>query len=263
MTSYLRRGVWSLALFVLCVAAGGVLIQPAHADAPLLSKRATLRVMPLGDSITAGIAANGAMVRDGGYRGTLGKLLEDAGYDVEFVGSRTDYSSAIENRAHEGWPGYVLRSFPADPGPGQLLGEVTQKAIARDDADVILLMAGTNDLMRHDRHVAGYTLAHIERSMDLLLAQILRERPTMHVIVAPVVASPTVSLLTLDHFNTDLNWLVAKYARRGYAISLASEMADAVPRDAGHFPDGIHPCGDGGYAAIAGVWLEAIERITD
>ena len=30
-------------------------------------------------------------------------------------------------------------------------------------------------------------------------------------------------------------------------------MADAVPRDRDHFPDGIHPCGAGGYAAVADV----------
>ncbi len=39
-------------------------------------------------------------------------------------------------------------------------------------------------------------------------------------------------------------------------------MAAAVPRDALHFPDGIHPCGAGGYTAIANVWLHAIEDIT-
>jgi hypothetical protein len=39
-------------------------------------------------------------------------------------------------------------------------------------------------------------------------------------------------------------------------------MVTAVPRDAKHFPDGIHPSGDQGYAEIANVWLTAIERLT-
>jgi len=51
--------------------------------------------------------------------------------------------------------------------------------------------------------------------------------------------------------------------QHGYRISFAPAMATAVPRDATHFPDGIHPCGAGGYAAVADVWLHAIEAITE
>jgi hypothetical protein len=45
-------------------------------------------------------------------------------------------------------------------------------------------------------------------------------------------------------------------------VTLAADMSTAVPRDSAHFPDGIHPCGAGGYAAVAGVWLRAIEVVT-
>ena len=133
---------------------------PAAAPAPpeVLAKADTIRVMALGDSITAGVGAHGSRVKDGGYRGALASLLQREGYHVNFVGSRTDYSDAIDERAHEGWPGYVLRSFPSDPGPGQLYGALVKSAIAKDDPDVILLMAGTNDLLRLEKHNAGYTL---------------------------------------------------------------------------------------------------------
>ena len=243
----------------------------AGAATVLLAKTDTIRIMPLGDSITAGVAAYGAAVADGGYRGTLAALLAQRGYHAVFVGSRSDYSAEISERAHEGWPGYVLRSYPSDPGPGQLYGALARTALRADTPDLVLLMAGTNDLLRLQRGDAGYTLANIVNSMDLILDEIFTERPDVHVILAPVVASPKVDPCTLARFDggtlcgdpgpANLKTLVAAYAARGFRITYAAAMATAVPRDPQHFPDGIHPSGVG-YAAIAGVWLDAIETIT-
>ena len=238
----------------------------------LLSRDATIRIMPLGDSITAGVAAGGARVTDGGYRGALAQLLARYGYHAVFVGTRNDYSAAIPARAHEGWPGYVLRSYPSNPGPGQLYGALVRKAMRSNGPDVVLLMAGTNDLIRLQHGNAGYTLTNIVSSMNLVLDEIFYERPNVRVIVAPVVSSPVIDFCTLAHFDGDdlcgptlgpnLKTLVDEYAQRGFRISLASGMERAVPRDARHFPDGIHPSGDSGYTDIAGVWLGAIERVT-
>ena len=229
--------------------------------------------MALGDSITAGVGPYGTRIDDGGYRGALAKLLMKNGYRVKFVGSRSDYSAAIDDRAHEGWPGYVLRSFPSDPGPGQLYGALVRKAIHRYNPDLILLMAGTNDLLRLQKRDGGYTLANIAHSMDLLLGEIFKQKPSVRVIVAPVVSSPLVDVCTLAHFDgnddacgpadtENLATLVRDYSSRGFQISLARAMAGAVPRDRDHFPDGIHPTGDGGYAAVASAWYQAISALT-
>ena len=111
--------------------------------------------------------------------------------------------------------------------------------------------------------------------MNALLAQIFYEKPTVDVIVAGVVASPNIALCAVERFDgvddascgdgaaQSLKTLVAAYAARGFHIALASGMDAAVPRDKLHFPDGIHPCGPGGYAAVARVWLQAIESETD
>lgn len=247
--------------------------QPTVLPTPTIARTAVMRVMALGDSITAGVGAFGSKkIDDGGYRGALAKLLVKNGYKVRFVGSRSDYSAAIDDRAHEGWPGYVLRSFPSDPGPGQLYGALVRKAIARNHPDLILLMAGTNDLLRLEKRDGGYTLANIAHSMDLLLGEIFKQKPNVRVIVAPVVASPLVDVCTLAHFDGDdscgptatenLATLVRDYANRGFQITLARAMSGAVPRDRDHFPDGIHPCGAGGYAAVASAWYAAISAIT-
>ncbi|MGH7714949.1 MAG: SGNH/GDSL hydrolase family protein, partial [Vulcanimicrobiaceae bacterium] len=171
--------------------------------------------MALGDSITAGVSAGGRGATSGGYRGTLATLLSHNGVQAQFVGTRHDYSAAIANRAHEGWPGYVLRSFPANPGPGQLYGELTRRAITREKPDVVLLMAGTNDLIRLTHHVPGYTMPHVLDSMNLLLGEIFSIDPHVRVIVAPVVASPIIATSDLDKFNNGLTPIVASYAIRG------------------------------------------------
>lgn len=239
----------------------------------MLARADTIRIMALGDSITAGVGANGARINDGGYRGVLASLLAKDGYHVTFVGSRTDFSDAIADRAHEGWPGYVLRSYPSNPGPGQLYGSLLRSVLRADAPDIVLLMAGTNDLLRMQRGDAGYTLPNILRSMDLVIDEVFYERPGVRMIVAPVVASPKVDVCTLARFAGDntcgpvegenLRTLVASYAARGFHITFAPAMSSAVRRDARHFPDGIHPAvGEGGYASIAGVWLSAIQTIT-
>jgi lysophospholipase L1-like esterase len=257
---------------VLLWTAGFPRAPEASADPLLLAKTGTIRVMALGDSITAGVGPHGSPSRDGGYRGELGALLERDGYKVAFVGSRTDDSAGIVNRAHEGWPGYVVRSFPSDPGPGQLYGALVRSALQRADPDVVLLMAGTNDLLRLERHVPGYTLPAILTSMNLLIGEIVAQRPNAIVVVAPVVASPRIGACTLRDFTGDdpcsaasdggLHAIADAYAERGARVAFVPAMASAVPRDRDHFPDGIHPTGAAGYDVVASVWFSAIAGLT-
>ncbi len=227
--------------------------------------------MTLGDSITAGVGPQGRDTGSAGYRRELVRLLDQDGYRYEMVGDRSDYSGNLQQRKHDGWPGYVLRSFPSDPAP-QLLGSVTRKAIAAEDPDVILLMAGTNDLLRKARGSEGYTLENVVFSMNQELDEIFRLKPTVTVLVAGVVDSPRLdpddvadfdgSLPAKDAPGPSVPSVVAMYASRGFHVAFVPAMAYAVPRDAAHFPDGIHPCGPGGYALVARTWMDALEGIT-
>ena len=236
-----------------------------------LARAIPLRVMPLGDSITAGVGEHGIDTGSGGYRAELVRLLAAGGYRVTMVGDRSDYSARIASRHHEGWPGYVIRSFPSDPAP-QLYGRVTREALSTEHPDVILLMAGTNDLLRKARHSAGYTVPNIVESMDALLAQIFYLEPHVDLVVGGVIDSPRVLQCDVAGFDgtagcgandgPNLRTLVAAYAARGFHIELAEGMGNAVPRDRYHFPDGIHPTGPGGYDDIAHVWMQALEKVT-
>jgi serralysin len=238
-----------------------------------IHKETSLRIMVIGDSITAGILGGGGASDTGGYRGRLAELLGADGYHVTFVGDRNDFAPRVPGLRHEGFPGYVIRST-SKGAPGQLLGTLVERALTKYDPDVILLMAGTNDLLRYEADHDDYDQATIVESMDLLLRQIFRLRPHARVILAGIVNSPKLPECVVARFDTgrdscargnfaNLRSLADQYIVRGYAIRYADSMFAAVPRDAVHFPDGIHPCAcANGYDAVAATWYKAILGIT-
>jgi len=209
----------------------------AHAGGP--------RILPLGDAVVSS---------------ELARQLDAHGYQV--VGD-----GAVD-------AGRVIRSFPSDPAP-QLYGEATKRALEIYRPNIVLLMAGSGDLLRLAAEKPGYTLENTVDGMDALLAEIFYIAPKVRVVVAGVVASPLLRACDVVDFdgiddvngcgqNTgpNLTQLVAKYSARNFNIVLAPVMSTAVPRDKAHFPDGLHPSGPGVQDAIARVWMNAIARQT-
>ncbi|HVA32826.1 MAG TPA: GDSL-type esterase/lipase family protein, partial [Candidatus Baltobacteraceae bacterium] len=247
-------------------AGGGAPLQARQHT--LESSQTPLRILPLGDSITAGIVAGGRP-GSGGYRPLLERLLAAAPRRAILVGSRSDFSPGMSDPWHDGFPGYVIRS--TSPGaPGQLYGPLAKQIIQRTRPDIVLLMLGTNDFLRYEATRGTYPVDDMVHSMDLLLGEIFSVDPKVRVIVGAIVDSPKVKACYIERFDTgrsscdrgvhpSLAGLAAKYAARGYAISYASDLYHAVPRDLKHFPDGIHPSGAGGYDAIARAWFSEIE----
>jgi len=98
---------------------------------------ATIRIMPLGDSITRGVSS-GAVPDNSAYYIAYRKVLRDLlvadGYDVDFVGSMDDGSALFVDSQHEGHAG-----FTAD----QL--DIYDYLVAHP-AQIILLHIGTNDI---------------------------------------------------------------------------------------------------------------------
>lgn len=264
LQSLLRRASLCATAFALF----GFGALPLHAQQ---TAQAPLRVLPLGDSITAGIQPGGR-AGTGGYRVLLERLLAQSPRKAELVGSRDDMSPEMTDPWHDGFPGYVIRS--TSPGaPGELYGGLAKQIVAETHPDVVLLMLGTNDFLRYEATHGSYSVDEMVDSMDLLLSDIYSVAPKAHVIVGAIVDSPKVDACYVERFDTghsscdsgthpSLAGLVAQYAARGYAISYASGLQHAVPRDLTHFPDGIHPVdGPQGYDAIARVWFDSIQGV--
>lgn len=220
---------WVAALAVGLVVATGT---PAPAAEPVQARAAAaprvLRVMPLGDSITAG---SGDPVRNG-WRPALKARLAAAGVPIDYVGSQR--SGTAVDAQHEGHGGWTIAQL-AGPAPGW---------VRTYAPDVVLLMAGTNDVLHSDRvPAAGARLVALVRS-------IVAARPGVRVIVASIpqmrVTGDRVALW--NSYRTQV-MRAAVSLGVGFAPGHRVYVSDLVA-------DGVHPspCG---YDRLAWVWFYA------
>jgi len=211
---------------------------------------AGVKIMPLGDSITAGYQAE-----LGGYRWPLENLLVDAGYAFDYVGSLRIGSPATMPRPwHEGHGGYQIES--ADGGQ-QLEGAVVDSALRTYQPDVILLLAGTNNLNFPDTLYPDRTSAMYDR----MLAQIFTLSPMVGVVASPVPWKTSVPSDLVAAFNTRVHGIVQRYADAGYRITWVAGMTDAVDGGVDALPDGIHPS-QPAYGRMAEQWFRALESVS-
>ena len=128
----------------------------------------TVKIMPLGDSITEGgwmnhtdPDLNASFIA---YRGELWTKLHNAGYTMDFVGSKVggqdykdnnDSSFDLDHEGHDGW-----RADEIDATVTDFLNSA--------HPDVVLLHIGTNDLYQ-DESIAS-TVTDVENILDKIKA---------------------------------------------------------------------------------------------
>ena len=208
----------------------------------------TLKIMPLGDSITAGYFTTG------GYRLPLQKLLTGAGYTCDFVGRSTDRSGDMADPEHEGYPGITIHD----------LAGKAHVAMQRFHPDVVLLFVGTNDT-RHNGNNSDPKDVNYWRTaparLDALISQLNEDQPGVKIIVGNLMlfsgkwayGNPRV-----DAFNAQLPTIIANHKGLGHNVSLA-DLHSAL--SASDFSDGIHP-NKIGYTKMAQVWFTAMRKST-
>ena len=197
------------------VAGGPVGVAPRQAPPPVV-----LRVLPLGDSITRGDVA-------GGWRPVLAGRLDAAGARVVFVGSMS--SAGLAHEGHGGWRIDQLAAVAA--------------ARVREYApDVVLLMAGTNDLVQ--RRWAG-----MAGRLETLVRQVQAARPGVRVLLASVPQMRPRSAGLAAAWNAYRSAVPAVAARTG-ATWVRGDLV-RYPTDL--VSDGVHPsrCG---YARLGWLW---------
>jgi len=206
----------------------------------------TLQIWTVGDSITEGV--------NNGYRNRLWEVLRADGYVVNFLGTEVHPypdTAVCSDANHDGHPGYTIGGIEAEIA-------AWYAAIARPD--VVLLMAGTNDLAWWVAD-AQSALSSAEEMMTLV-DTILAFGGQMRIIVSTippmeseVIDEPQIDRAVLGRqFNAALADLVGVHPERGKRLWLADvysvlELSDLY--------DGIHPSREA-HDKVGDAWLEVL-----
>ena len=253
---------------------------------PLASaQRAPRTIMPLGDSITKGAGDPMSASTGSGYRDQLFKDLTGAGVKFQFVGATAANADKMLTEAHqEHHNGYG--TYRTDDLTQNLDGVHQPGGWADDDRggdwlvggggtgrgavspDIVLLMAGTNDVGQ------GATVQTMETRMTALLDWFRTNRPHAQVFVATVIPFDDFRKHT-DNYTGKLRdfnaWLVktipAAYPKTFSVVDLYPLFVDSngdlktsSSPDGIYLQDGIHPS-HGGYVAVGDAWFHAIKPV--
>jgi lysophospholipase L1-like esterase len=190
----------------------------------------SLRVMPLGDSITDGEYV------PGGYRTSLFRRLTSAGDHVDFVGSLHDGPSALTDQDHEGHIGWRIDQLRAH----------IDAYLRSAKPDVVLLDIGTNDVVQnHDLATAPARLAD-------LVSRICVDRPKVHLVVASIGPLPGRDA-AVRAYDASIPGIVASARCAATFLDMALPPGDISA-------DGIHPTA-AGYLAMADAWYPVVHRL--
>ncbi|KAI0444388.1 SGNH hydrolase [Xylaria telfairii] len=196
----------------------------------------SLRLMPLGDSITRGYLSSD----DNGYRQDLFNDLQGSGYTVDMVGSQQ--AGNMRDPDMDGFNGYRI---------DQILNQ------ARTDVptyrpNVIVLNAGTNDcLQTWDINNAGNRLHD-------LINQLFQIVPDVTIIFSTLTRNrdgPTDQ--RVQNVNAQYRNLASALIGQGERIVLA-ELGGSDGPQVGDLADGTHP-NDVGYNKMANIYFAAIK----
>jgi lysophospholipase L1-like esterase len=217
------------------VAAGALAwtgVGPANAAAAAVPR--TVRVLPLGDSITYGVASS----TGSGYRDRLWALAAAGGYGLDFVGS--EQAGTVPDADNEGHPGWTIAELAAR----------TDDWIRAARPDVILLHIGTNDESKPERAPGA------PERLSALIDQIRAAAPEATLFVATIITSkdPEVAARIAD-FNALVPGIIA--SKHTSKVRLVDEYAAVAPT---HLADWVHP-DDAGYDEMAGAWYLAVRDV--
>ncbi|BBG04495.1 MULTISPECIES: SGNH/GDSL hydrolase family protein [Pseudonocardia] len=228
-----RRRVLSGLLAAALVAVLPSADRPEEGAAPEPAPGA-LRVMPLGASSTVGVGSTATA----GYRLPLWERLTADGVAVDFVGSRSSGPDALPDTDHEGRSGWTAaRMLPLTGG-----------WVLAADPDVVLLHAGTNDLL------SGTSAQATAATLDRMLERIFTAAPGTHVIMAGVWAPLPKQRAERARLGGLLPEVARKHRAAGHSVEYA-DVSELFP--GGRTADGLH-AGPEAYRAIAGMWADRI-----
>jgi lysophospholipase L1-like esterase len=231
-----------IALFVMFI------MQAAVAD--------TVKILPLGDSITAGDGPDGANARPS-YRRDLWHSLMNAGYDVDFVGSRHDYTNTTIPAAlqdfdpdYEGWPGETAVQ----------INTALNTRMAGYTPDIALVHVGTNDILASSYNPAQDDTI-ILSEIGGIISKLRIKNPNIVILLAKLIPIED-NNSNADNFNSKLENEISVYnsaAPASPAIVLVDQHSNMVRPDDYWDSPSIHPS-ESGEQKMATQWFNHLTQ---
>ena len=216
--------------------------------------QAETKIMPLGDSLTWDWHYNDGRndAERSGYRNYLWYQLQDGGYNVNFVGSRSNGGAVRpsydgNNEGYTGWTSHQI-------------ADKVYSFLDKNTPDIILLHIGTNDIIVSP---GAASAEGVERILDEIDRFEKNRGVKIKVILARIVSYLKDPSWT-SRFNSNLVTMAQNRIDSGDDIILV-DMENGAGIDYGRdmMPDGIHP-NNTGYSKMAGVWFKTLkENIKD
>jgi lysophospholipase L1-like esterase len=225
----------------------------------------TIRIMPLGDSITWGITYLPAKSTDEGYRGFLKDSLDNAGYNTNFVGTLSN-GNTLTDKEHDGHPAWYANKSSscggACVGPG--IAAAVDSFLTLHPADIVLLHIGTNDILLMDANPNTNTISGLVDDIELIISNIHAHDANIIVIVALIVNSPENTNITslITQLNAALSTALTETSTL-HVVDMESALTypdDIVTDDL--LSDAVHP-DTSGYFKMAKVWFDKLKFVID
>jgi len=204
---------------------------PTSTPTPIPSPKSTVKVMPLGDSITDGFNV------PGGYRIKLWKNITDNGYKVDFVGSMKNGPSELGDKDHEGHSGWTISQIDSN----------INSWMDTYKPQIVLMHIGTNDMYGNPSEAAG--------RLSQLIDKICNKLPSGgKLYVSNLVPFPR-NANNVNAYNSQIPGIVQQKANAGKPVYFV-DMSSVINND---LADGIHP-NLNGYNKMADAWFNAIKN---
>ncbi|WP_410623625.1 ricin-type beta-trefoil lectin domain protein [Amycolatopsis sp. cmx-8-4] len=216
-----------------CAAALPAMADAASRPAAAAAAASTLRVLPLGDSITWGIGSS----TGNSYRAFLSDQLRAEGHAVDMVGSgRNGTMADPDNEGHSGWR------------IDQIAG-IADYTLARYRPNVVTLEIGTNDLGQQ------YQVPTAPDRLHALIDQITRDAPDATVLVGSLVVSTS---STEEPLRGPFNAAIPGIVQQEQAAGRHVRYVDMSALNTADLSDALHP-NDNGYRKMADAFNAGIQ----
>ncbi len=234
---------------------------------------AQITIMPVGDSITAGVEQTGVT---GGYREPLYTMLTNAGISFKFIGATNTYPTNQLNNAtddyHNGYGSWHIQDLtnnyngnvaPISGGDSNMGGYFLTGGNGTgrnaECPNIALLHIGANDVIQATPNMNANLLANVTTFHTLC--------PNTFILIASMIGiagNDAQFTAAITPYNSYIkNTLVPSLSYTSYVPmnEAFSDLPAGTDNALLQGPDGIHPTAISGYPVMATVWFSAIEAV--